>query len=439
MNEIIFDQYQRYKNAQRIINSIRKSDEKLNILEVGANKHKNLENFLKNDNVTYLDIELPEEFKEDPQYILGDATNMDFEDKSYDIVVALDVYEHIPKEKREDFIKEVYRVCKKVAIISAPFDEPGVASTEKRANEFYRLLIGTNHLWLNEHIVNGIPNLEKLKEFLNSNNINYTSFSHGNLLLWEKMNNVRCLLDVDKGLTNYIYEIDKYYNNFIFEKDYVQNGYRNFIILEKEEKFNLDFNENNSIDIKHIEELIENVYRLFSIRKSIGVITERLPVYGDNILKVYIDYGDGYNEKDIIYKMDNLYSNKKYIFNEFNGNKVKSVRIDPSELSGKVLLRNIVLKDKHNNLINEFTISSNSKYKEGDLFIFISEDPQIILDFEEVELGTVEFELKKLEGYDKKEDIISEVILDKIGFINRELQQIHELQEKNIVKRLLGK
>lgn len=63
---VSFDQYQRYKNAQLIINSARKKDEIFKILEVGANEHRNLEKFLPLDSIVYLDISLPAELLEDP-------------------------------------------------------------------------------------------------------------------------------------------------------------------------------------------------------------------------------------------------------------------------------------------------------------------------------------------------------------------------------------
>ena len=89
---IIFDQYQRYKNAQKIIDSARKEGQIFKILEVGANEHKDLEKFLPNDKITYLDVKLSDEMKKDPAYVLGDATQMEFEDNAYDIVIALDVF-----------------------------------------------------------------------------------------------------------------------------------------------------------------------------------------------------------------------------------------------------------------------------------------------------------------------------------------------------------
>ena len=108
--KIPFDQYQRYKNTQKIIDSVRRDGERFKILEVGANEHRNLEHFLPDDDIKYLDIKLSDECINSPQYILGDATDMQFDDNYFDIIVALDVYEHIPPERRENFLSEINRV-----------------------------------------------------------------------------------------------------------------------------------------------------------------------------------------------------------------------------------------------------------------------------------------------------------------------------------------
>ena len=42
---VAFDQFQRYKKATEIVNTIREKNEIFNILEIGANEHKNLEIF----------------------------------------------------------------------------------------------------------------------------------------------------------------------------------------------------------------------------------------------------------------------------------------------------------------------------------------------------------------------------------------------------------
>jgi len=55
------------------------------------------------------------------KFIHGDAKKLPFEDKEYDVVMLLDVLEHIPK--KEDVIqsiKEAYRVTSRGVIISVP-------------------------------------------------------------------------------------------------------------------------------------------------------------------------------------------------------------------------------------------------------------------------------------------------------------------------------
>lgn len=422
MINIIFDQYQRYKNAQIIVNGIRKNNESFKILEVGANEHRNLEKFLPNDDVTYLDISLPENLLNDPKYILGDATDMKFEDNYYDIVIALDVYEHIPKKRRENFIKEIFRVSKNIAIISAPFDKKKVEFAERRANEYYKSLIGVNHLWLHEHIENGLPNREELKKFLETNDINYFKFSHGNLDIWEKLTGIRALLEIDGGLEDYIVQIDRYYNEFIFKSDYDNNGYRNFLVLlkDKERKVVIDTNETNND--KTLDLLIQNVYKLFEIRKSMGILTQKLPLYGHNILRVYFDYGNGYNDLDSVYKLENLYIEKRYLFNGIKDEKVRSIRIDPSEFSGKILLKNIVIKDNNNNIVEGIKITSNSELSNNEEYLFKSKDPQIIINFDETMISSIEFNLKKLDGYEEAEYISNELIQNKIDEMKGELK-----------------
>lgn len=95
MIDILFDQYQRYNNVANLINNLREAGQTFSILEVGANEHQNLEKFLPEDHITYLDIQLPDNLKDNPKYLLGDATSMEFPDNKYNIVVALDVFEHI--------------------------------------------------------------------------------------------------------------------------------------------------------------------------------------------------------------------------------------------------------------------------------------------------------------------------------------------------------
>jgi O-antigen biosynthesis protein len=235
-----FDQYQRYKHAADLINTVREDGQVFSILEVGANEHKNLERFLLNDSITYLDIVVPEHLKQDPSYIEGDATNMPLEDNKFDFIIALDVFEHISDPLRGAFVSELMRVSKYGFILAAPFNTPGVEESEIRANKFFETMYGFNYQWLEEHRENGLPEIEKLISFLEENHWSYLNFSHGSLKVWEKMIKIHFLAAGRSSLYDYRATIDDYYNNYIYNVDYDEPSYRNFFFvssdLEKIEK-----------------------------------------------------------------------------------------------------------------------------------------------------------------------------------------------------------
>lgn len=230
MINILFDQYQRYKKAEEIINSIRHKDEPFNILEVGANEHRNLEKFLPHDKITYLDIHLDEEFRNDPQYILGDATQMTFKDNSYDLIIALDVYEHIPNERRKLFLSELNRVAKKGFLLMAPFNTLGVASAERKANAFFKGLTGKDHPWLVEHIQNGLPSWKETIDYLESEKIHYISFEHGSLAIWENLIRYHFLSVYEGTLLPEVNKINTFYNDKIYPIDNRGLCYRKIIV-----------------------------------------------------------------------------------------------------------------------------------------------------------------------------------------------------------------
>ncbi|NBK97641.1 MAG: glycosyltransferase [Erysipelotrichia bacterium] len=233
MKSVPFDQFQRYNNAKLIIESLRGENNKFKILEVGANEHQLLEKFLPEDDIKYLDIHLPEHLRNHPKYILGDATNMHFDDNEYDIIIALDVFEHISSDKRNMFIKEIDRVAKEAFIIGAPFKNDEVSEAEIRLNELFRTLHGENYIWIEEHIQNGLPDLKETLKLLDEMKCDYKYFGHGNLGIWERITKLHFLSIIDKDLIEFRENIDDYYNKHLFLNDYTEDSYRKFIIVYK--------------------------------------------------------------------------------------------------------------------------------------------------------------------------------------------------------------
>ncbi len=87
------------------------------ILEIGIG-NKTTANYLKNNgfNVTTCDID------EDlcPDYT-ADIRKLPFKDKTYDLIAAFEIIEHIPWDDVHKALSEIHRVSKKYAIISIPY------------------------------------------------------------------------------------------------------------------------------------------------------------------------------------------------------------------------------------------------------------------------------------------------------------------------------
>lgn len=91
--------------------------------------------------------------------------NLPFAPNSFDIVSSIDVLEHIPKTKRERFIKNLAKVASQIVILSFPLGTKGHLRFEK---ELARWLSqkGQDVTYLNEHIRYGLPTLEEVKKIV---------------------------------------------------------------------------------------------------------------------------------------------------------------------------------------------------------------------------------------------------------------------------------
>lgn len=233
---IAFDQYQRYRTASDLIRFFRSSDQntKFRILELGSNSHKDLGLFLPDDDIVYSDICLTEEMKADPQFQLIDGTQMELPAESFDFVVALDVLEHVPEEKRLAFLENVNRIARKGAIISFPYESDLVYAAEERVNSYYKAVSGEDFIWLKEHKASGLPNMEKLSNVLQ--NTPHFSFYHGTLDVWEKMWYAHFTTVFSQETLDFRTKIDRFYNTALYKQDRDSACYRSFLVLAKQQQ-----------------------------------------------------------------------------------------------------------------------------------------------------------------------------------------------------------
>jgi GT2 family glycosyltransferase len=233
---IAFDQYQRYQTFAQLIDFHRNDDptRKFQVLELGANEHKALKLFLDKDNILFTDITLTESMQADPEFQMADGTALTFADGSFDFVVAADVLEHVPIEKREQFLAEAYRVARIGVIACFPFRSQDTADAEERVNTYYRTIAGEDYIWLKEHSENALPDLEELDAFLGRAKYPYFKQFHGDIQTWEKMwychfNTVFMPETIDFRIG-----IDHFYNSALYQNDISDSCYRVFYVLSHE-------------------------------------------------------------------------------------------------------------------------------------------------------------------------------------------------------------
>ncbi len=86
------------------------------------------------------------------------AEALPFPDASYDIVLSLEMLEHVSSNKRDAVLREMVRVVRPGGrtIVSFPCDETAVV-LDRWLNAAYRRKSGVDHPWASEHIELGVP------------------------------------------------------------------------------------------------------------------------------------------------------------------------------------------------------------------------------------------------------------------------------------------
>jgi hypothetical protein len=241
--ELPIDVYTRHYIATDVVNTIvRKGKNKLSILDVGGYKGWT-STFFSSDDVTVLDIY----DSKDKNYVKGDATANSYSDNTFDVVTSFDVFEHIPRAKREEFITESFRVSKSLSIMTMPTDIGGTHKTrsaEVNLNMFFKGITGKDHPWLKEHIEYGIPTDHEVEEILNKKSLIYRKIGSNDLDMWQIIETMNFLGTVDQSSLDHARSMNSVYNTNAESLEYnVQNPYRTIFIVFKDVKLARSFDQ----------------------------------------------------------------------------------------------------------------------------------------------------------------------------------------------------
>lgn len=117
-------------------------------------------------------------------FIQVKGKSLPFENKSFDVVSALDVFEHVPEKDRGDFLEELVRVSKGSLFLSAPFREKSIEQVEGLVFDQINKMYGLRHKQLLEHRKYGLPDVEATTQILSKFFPSGESFSYGSLGNW---------------------------------------------------------------------------------------------------------------------------------------------------------------------------------------------------------------------------------------------------------------
>jgi hypothetical protein len=88
--------------------------------------------------------------------VVASATDLPFDDNSFDAVIASDVLEHVPPELRETVIQETLRVTRGLVIFCFPCGKPA-HDADRSLRETYLSKHLEVPVWLEEHMLASFP------------------------------------------------------------------------------------------------------------------------------------------------------------------------------------------------------------------------------------------------------------------------------------------
>lgn len=146
-----------------IVSDIKKNFRQQSVLDVGSGGL-GIAPYLKS-RVTGVDLDFKPPFHPLLNRVKGSALKLAFKDKTFDIVIGVDLLEHIKENEREKAVFEILRVAKKRAYLAVPCGKEA-EKQDKLLNYYFRQKFGYNYHFLEEQLKYGLPEEEDLVKII---------------------------------------------------------------------------------------------------------------------------------------------------------------------------------------------------------------------------------------------------------------------------------
>jgi hypothetical protein len=163
-------------------------------------------------------------------YVKGSGCALPLADGCFEAAIADDVLEHIPPEKRNDFVGEMVRVSRGWILIGGPFHSEAVRECEVRLNETTRLVTGKTNPWLDEHLGLGLPDLAQTREALEKRGLHTAAAPNVSLRDWAVLKHTELLLGALPDCFADFAAVNRLYADHASDSDHRPPAYRHLIL-----------------------------------------------------------------------------------------------------------------------------------------------------------------------------------------------------------------
>jgi glycosyltransferase involved in cell wall biosynthesis/SAM-dependent methyltransferase len=193
------DLFQRYSVLAEIVEHVFAPDrlERLRILDIGSGPSRLTQEFLgAHADVTRADVET----FDDPAIVLLDPNGpLPFPDKDFDLVLAMDVLEHVENSRRPALLHECARVADSGVIIGCPVGDDGAAGHEAVFAAAMRKIAAKEHGFLQEHTSLGLPTVAATSTAMSDDGWHVNVVANSPMDQWLLFNLVDLIYSYDFG------------------------------------------------------------------------------------------------------------------------------------------------------------------------------------------------------------------------------------------------
>ncbi len=221
-----FDLFERYHTAKMLIEKLPRSP--ASVLDFGG-----YIGHIGGHWAEASDFGLPAEFT-DTRY--ADTTQYippgDLAGRRFDLVMALDVLEHIPPEDRISFLRNLKDISTQSLLIAGPFKSEAVEHAECSLRNFLSRVGAGNHSFLAEHVEFGLPDRSELIEWIRECGFDFIEFEGMACDMWLTLQQFSLSLSYFRQ-----FRVLEFLNQAINQKSLWDAGnepYRRFFLISRE-------------------------------------------------------------------------------------------------------------------------------------------------------------------------------------------------------------